>query len=481
MAVEQTFFWYDLETTGINPREDRIMQFAGQRTDLALNPIDEPVNVLIKLSEDILPSPDAILITGITPQQTRADGVSEAEFLQFFSTQVATPGTIFVGFNSIRFDDEFMRYVHYRNFYDPYAWQWKDGRSRWDLLDVVRMTRALRPEGIQWPTVDGKPGNRLELLTKANNIEHVGAHDALVDVRASIELAKLIQKKQPKLFTWLLTHRDKASVKKIVGSGEPFVYSSGKYDNDAEKTTVAMHLVEHPKKAGALVYDLRYDPTPFLALSPVELAERWQWVKDQKAPPRLPVKTMQFNRCPAIAPIGVLDGPSQERIKIDLTKTAKHRETLQKHPEFTQHILQALELLDQAQATRQSQADQTVDARLYDGFFNDHDNTTMSVVRAAAPEELAELAHDFHDTRLTQLLPLYKARNFPQALTDEERAAWEAHRYAMIMEGGTTSRLARYMHRLQELAGSVKEADKRYLLEELQLYAESIMPVVDND
>lgn len=166
----QTLFWYDLETTGISPREDRIMQFAGQRTDMQLNPVGEPVNVLIKLSDDILPQPEAVLLTGITPQQTLADGITEAEFLRIFCDEVAIPGTVFVGFNTVRFDDEFMRFVQYRNFYDPYVWQWKDGRGRWDILDVVRMTRALRPDGIQWPVVDGKPGNRLEMLTKANAI-----------------------------------------------------------------------------------------------------------------------------------------------------------------------------------------------------------------------------------------------------------------------------------------------------------------------
>src|SRR5687767_13856438 len=146
-----SFFFYDLETSGFSPREARIMQFAGQRTDLDLRPVDEPVNELVKLTDDILPDPDAVLITGITPQQTLADGFTEAEFLQRFTADVATPGTIFIGFNSIRFDDEFMRALHYRNFYDPYEWQWQDNRAKWDLLDVVRMTRALRPDGIQWP------------------------------------------------------------------------------------------------------------------------------------------------------------------------------------------------------------------------------------------------------------------------------------------------------------------------------------------
>src|SRR5665213_4460728 len=220
-----SFFFYDLETSGFNPRGARVMQFGGQRTDLELKPVGEPVNVLIKLTPDVLPDPDAVLVTGITPQQTLADGVSEAEFLRLFYEEVVLSGTIFVGFNSIRFDDEFMRFLNYRNFYDAYEWQWQDGRSRWDLLDVVRMTRALRPDGIQWPFApDGKPANRLEFLTKVNKLDHFSAHDALSDVQATIAVAALLRDKHQELFDYLLTMRDKKKAAGLVQQGAPFVY-----------------------------------------------------------------------------------------------------------------------------------------------------------------------------------------------------------------------------------------------------------------
>ena len=106
-----SFFFYDLETSGFNPRSARIMQFAGQRTDMDLKPIGEPVNCLIKLTPDVLPGPDAILVTGITPQKTLADGMTEAEFLRIFYEDVVKPDTIFTGFNNVRFDDEFMRFL----------------------------------------------------------------------------------------------------------------------------------------------------------------------------------------------------------------------------------------------------------------------------------------------------------------------------------------------------------------------------------
>ena len=472
--VEQTFFWYDLETSGTDPRTSRIMQFAGQRTTLSLEPIGEPVNMLIKMTPDILPDPDAIMITGITPQMTLADGVTEAEFLRIFTDEIATPGTIFVGFNTVRFDDEFMRFLHWRNFYDAYGWQWRDGRSRWDLLDVVRMTRALRPDGIEWPLQDGKPSNRLELLTKSNKLAHENAHDALSDVHACIEVAKLIRDKQPKLFEYLLRLRDKKQVAELVEADKPFVYTSGKYDSAFDKTTVAVRLTVHPGGKGALVYDLRHDPQEFVALSPRELADRWRWTRDESAPKRLPVKTMQFNRCPAVAPLSVLDAPTQARLKLDMSIVAEHHDSLRNHPHFTENIQEALKILDGERAglTRPG----SVDEQLYDGFVDDADANLMSVIRAAKPNEFGEIGRDFTDRRLVELLPLYKARNFPASMSDEERAQWDTHCYEAIMQGGAESRLARYMHRLKQLSETVSAADKRYLLEELQLYAESIMP-----
>lgn len=271
--MQETFFFYDLETSGINPREQRIMQFAGQRTDLSMNPIGDPFNILIKLTEDVLPDPDAILVTGITPQQTIDDGLTEVEFLKLFHKEITLPGTIFVGFNTVRFDDEFMRYLHYRNYYDAYQWHWQNGCSRWDLLDLTRMTRALRPENIMWPVdSEGKPTNRLELLTSINNLDHQNAHDALSDVRATISVAKMLNERQPRLFKYLLKMRDKNEVERLVKSGDRFVYSSGKYSGDFEKTTIAVYLADNPK-SGALVYDLRFDPTPWLNMPANQLVE----------------------------------------------------------------------------------------------------------------------------------------------------------------------------------------------------------------
>lgn len=471
--MSSSFFFYDLETSGVNARSARIMQFAGLRTDLDLNPIGEPYNMLIKLSEDILPEPDAIMITGITPQQTHQDGISESEFFELFNSEIVTPDTIFIGFNSIRFDDEFIRFGQYRNFYDPYEWQWKDGRSRWDMLDVVRLTRALRPEGIKWPFApDGKPSNRLELLSAVNKLDHATAHDALSDVNATIEVARLIHRHQPKLFSYLLSIRGKKEVAALVSSGQPFVYVSGKYASQHEKLTIVHYLGNHPDKQGALVYDLRVNPKDFLAMTPEELADAWKWTKDPNAV-RLPVKAVQYNRCPAIAPLGVLRPEDMERLHIKMESILAHKKILASDPLFVDRLAKALEILNKDRKQTTMIVDELhVDSMLYDGFIGDNDKKLYPAIHDSPPDQLSEFQQKLSDKRLQKLLPLYKARNFPKSLTTDEREAWELHKSNMI-----TVAMPKFGHRLNEIA--TREGlthNQGYLLEELKLYAESIMP-----
>jgi exodeoxyribonuclease-1 len=475
-----SFFFYDLETSGIDHCADRVMQFAGQRTDLDLNPIGEPFNLLIKLTPDVLPNPEAILLTGVTPQSTLMDGLTEAEFLKYFFEEIVLPDTIFLGYNSVRFDDEFMRFMLYRNFYDAYEWQWCDNCSRWDLLDVVRMTRALKPEGIEWPhNDDGTPTNRLELITKVNGLDHENAHDALSDVNATIAVARLIREKQPKLFEHLLTIRHKKQVRSIITDSRVFVYSTGKYPKLTHFTSVATFLAEHEsetKRDQFLVYDLRHDPTPFLNMTPEELVEAWEWSNDPEKL-RLPIKTLKCNRCPAVLPGFPQDPKIQERLQLTNETVQKNLQILNKHRgEFAKKVLKAVEIMDASREEKYGGKEADCDGQLYDGFAHKFDKPVMSAVRAAKPEQLMEFQAKLRDKRLKELLSRYKARNYPKSLTDDERAAWEAFCQKRLADGGEQSRLASYFKHLEELAAkSGLTENQRYLLEELRLYGESLI------
>lgn len=424
------------------------MQFAGQRTDLDLNPIGEPVNIIVKLTEDALPSPSAIMVTKITPQRTFEEGVSEAEFCKTVTENYFTPNTIAVGYNTVRFDDEFMRAVFWRSFYDPYEWEWKDGRSRWDMLDVVRLTRALRPEGINWPfTEDGKPSNRLEYLTKLNGLEHAHAHDALSDVYATIAVAKLILKKQPKLFSYLLKMRDKNEVKKLINLDDkkPFVYASGRYSSEYNKTTVAFPLTSG-RNGNVLVFDLRYNVEEL----------------DEKTYPM--VKELCFNKCPAVAPISVLEqNDGWSKINLSKKTVEENLKVLLDHPEFAEKIRSEYENRPEfPPAIEPEQA-------LYDGFLNDADRVKVAAVRNAEPNELADFHPDFVDERLPELLLHYKGRNFPECLSETEALEWQKYKNARVM------RLAPvFIEELKE-----KYSEDEFIGEELKLYFESLIEPIE--
>lgn len=468
--VAQTFFFYDLETSGFRAQTDRIMQFAGQRTDMDLQLIGEPYNFLITLNDDTLPSPDALMVTGITPQKTLEEGYSEAECARMVSEEIFTPGTIAVGFNNVRFDDEFIRHLLWRNFYDPYEWSWKDGRSRWDMLDVVRLTRALRPDGIEWPMdANGQPTNRLELITKANGIAHDNAHDAFADVAALIEVTKLVQRAQPQLFDYLLAMRDKRAVQRLVNleTKQPFVYTSGRYDKQHAKTTVAFPLAPAPN-SNVLVYDLRYDPTPFVSLSQQELAKKifatWE-ERQADGFVALPVKPLQYNRCPAVAPLGVLEqGDGWSKIHLEAATVARHRDILLRHPDFAEKLRTLYE------KKREYKKSTDPEGQLYDSFVSDADKTHVAAVRSADAKALADFHPAFRDERLPELLLHYKARSFPQSLSDDEQAQWEQWRSTHLQ-----AQLPSFMESLQRLA-KTGTADE-FILQELQLWLEAVMPV----
>lgn len=469
--MAQSFFFYDLETSGLSARDDRVMQFAGQRTDMDLKPIGEPFNILVKLNDDTLPSPDALMVTGITPQSTITDGYTEAEFAKFLMTEIFTPDTITVGFNNVRFDDEFIRHLFWRNFYDPYEWSWKEGRSRWDILDVTRMTRALRPEGIEWPFVDGKAVNKLELLTKLNGIDHFKAHDALSDVEALIAVTKLIKEKQPQLFDYLLKIRDKNEVKKLVNleDKQPFVYVSGRYDSEFHKATVAFPLTSG-RNGNVMVYDLRHDPTPFVDLPIKELEKRIFASWDERQADdflAVPVKELQYNRVPAVAPLGVLaQAEGWKKISLDEATIIEHRNRLLKNPSFAENIRTIFEKRPEYKKSPDPEA------QLYDGFVADTDVMRIEKVRQADEQQLADLHPEFNDDRLPELLLHYKARNYPRSLAEDEVELWEKWRSGRIQR-----QLPDFLKRLQAIARVTNDESKQFILQELQLWAESIVPV----
>lgn len=426
-----TFYWHDYETWGSNPRWDRPAQFAGRRTDPELNPIGKPLVRYCAPPDDLLPHPEACLITGITPQLARNEGICEAEFFAEIERELSRPNTCAVGYNSLRFDDEVTRYGLYRNLYDPYAREWRNGNSRWDLIDVVRLTHALRPEGIEWPQrPDGTTSFRLEELTQANGLSHAAAHDALSDVDATIALARLIRQRQPRLFDYLLNQRSKAAASALLNLQRPtpLLHVSAKYPASRGCIALIVPLARHPINSNAiLVYDLRYDPTPLLELSAAALRERL-FTPNQELPEgveRIPVKGVHLNKCPILVPPSTLRPDSAERWGIDLQQGERHWQHLQRHPELATQLQEAF--------NRPFHSDNSdPEGALYAAFIGERDRTLLTQVHTTPPAKLAALGTPFQDPRLNELLFRYRARNYPTTLTPEERQRWERYRHERL-------------------------------------------------
>jgi exodeoxyribonuclease-1 len=421
----QTFYWHDYETFGLDPQRDRAAQFAGVRTDADFNVIDEPLVLYCRPAADTLPHPDACVITGITPQLAQQKGVCEAEFIRRIHEQLAQPNTCTLGYNNLRFDDEVTRNTLYRNFYDPYAREWQNGNSRWDLIDVVRAARALRPDGVQWVnSAEGKPSFRLDQLTIANGIAHETAHDALADVYATIELARLIKRAQPKLFQFLLENRVKNKVLDLLqlGSFKPVLHISGKYRAEKNCLAVVLPLCKHPTNPnGIIVYDLSVNPEALLNLSAEEIQHRL-FTATANLPEgvtRIPLKAVHINKCPVLAPISVLKPADAERLNIDLITCLAHIESIKTTVGLT-------EKLSTVFSGHGDGRDTDPDLAIYSGgFFADADKSTMAKIRTLSPENLAGNAFNFTDKRLAEMLFRYRARNYPDTLNAEEKQRWQ--------------------------------------------------------
>ncbi|MDF2795200.1 MAG: exodeoxyribonuclease [Pseudomonas orientalis] len=467
-----SIFWYDYETTGINPRSDRPLQVAGIRTDLELNEVGPPINLYCQPGDDILPHPAACAITGITPQVLAQKGLAEADFMTRVHAELSAPGTCGAGYNTLRFDDEMTRYSLYRNFFDPYAREWQGGNSRWDLIDVMRTAYALRPEGIVWPEQDGRVTLKLERLTQANGIDHGQAHDALSDVRATIALARLVRDKQPKLYEWLFQLRSKQRVMDQVRLLQPLVHISGRFSAERHYLGVVLPLAWHPRNRNALIVcDLGLNPQALLELDVQTLRERLYTRRDELAAGDLPVplKLLHINRCPVVAPLKVLRAQDRERLQLDMEVYQARALRLTDAQELWR------DKLAKVYAEEEYAPNADPEQQLYEGFIGDRDRRLCEQVRMAEPVQLGRQQWPFDDHRLPELLFRYRARNFPETLNNEEQERWRLFCQQRLSDPawGAPNTLAAFKQAHKELENSATSFQCQ-VLGEWQDYADSL-------
>jgi exodeoxyribonuclease-1 len=454
-----TLYWHDYETWGAKPSVDKPSQFAGVRTDDDLNIIGEPLVIFCRPNTDCLPQPQACLITGITPQRAFLHGKLENDFFRLIHHELSTPGTCGVGYNSIHFDDEVTRYGLYRNFYDPYEREWKHGNSRWDIIDVVRLVYALRPNSMSWPLrEDGSPSFKLELLSKANGIEHTSAHDALSDVHATIALAKLIKEKEPKLYDYCYQLRDKQYVLDHIDidGRKPFLHISSRFSASNGCAALLVPLMRHPtNKNSVICYDLSVDPSPFIHLSSDEVIERI-YVKASALPAgieRIPLKEVHLNKSPMVITAKMLDDKTAQRLNINKHQCELHWQQLY-HADLKAKLTTVY-------GDRVFAASTDAEQNLYDGFIGDSDRALLMDIRQASPQSLSLFTEKLKDKRLITLLFRYRARYYPETLTESEQYQWQQWRYHRLTDEtmGASLTLTQYFSGLEALSYN-KEIDQ---------------------
>ena len=442
--MSESFYWYDLETTGTNPKWDRIIQFAGVRTDTELNIVDDPKAFYVRLSDDVLPNPEASLVTGISPSTLQNEGVFEKAGLDAIFEELSVPGTCAVGYNNLRFDDEFLRYGFFRNFVEPYAREWKNGNSRFDVFELVRAAGALRREGINWPlNDDGTTSYRLEAITQLNNIDHGNAHDALSDVFATIGLARLIRREQPRLFDYYLSLRDKRRVKRLL---EPFgqtpvMFVSGL--NSREKFNVAPVLAVglNPFNSNSVIaVDLSIDIDPLLNATSEEIRLNLSTATKED---RYPIRDIRLNKCPFVATKEVVTEKINHYLEIDWEQVENRRLKLQ-DDWFSETLLSAFSVYSPMR-------EEDADASLYDGFISQRDAAKMETFNEAIKEN-RWLDINFSESRLNTLASRLKARSLPHCMAELEQKKWGNFVKQKLTSDGPWLGIDEYFEKIGELS-----------------------------
>jgi len=413
------FYWYDYETFGLSPKIHRIAQFAGIRTDEDFNILNEDM-FYCKPTHDCLPSPEACAITGITPQDCEKKGLIEHEFIIKINQEFSKPNTCIVGYNSIAFDDEFTRHTLYRNFIDPYAWHWKNSNTRWDILKVVRFCYAhAKNSSLKWVYNDKKnPIFKLDRLAPANGIEHSDAHDAMADVIATIGIAKIIKDTQPKLFKHALSLSDKNEVKEKIKLFSPMLYTSGIYPSKFSCTKLTTVLGGHPDYSNsAILFNLEQDPNLLVTLDEEELRKRLF----SKGKDRLQTQVLAYNKSPMFTyEERRINNPQLlDQMQIDKVKCMQHLDYILENKEI---IKKKIESIYKKDSDREPTTD--VDQSLYDNFISKEDREICDEIQHLSLNQMSTFKPDFDDRKLSELFLYFKARNYPESLTEDENKKW---------------------------------------------------------
>ncbi len=418
----RTFLFYDIESTGLNVAFDQVLQFAAIRTDESFQ-ILKRYEILVKLRPDVIPSPHALIVHHIGVKSTER-GINELEAIQEIHSLLNEPGTISLGYNTLNFDDEFLRFAFYHNLLSPYSHQFANQCGRMDLFPLTLAFWLYNPSILEpWPTIDGKISLKLENLNACHQLAKGPAHDAMVDVEATLNLAKKLSV-STEMWKYLLGYFDKnleqqrffqlpiAFVSTLMTHREGIMLNSRfGYKKNMQAPVLQLGQHKHYKNQSLwLILDQKLPEDPSEA-----------WVIKKK-----PVDGL-FILPPKARYLSHIDEARQKQAE-------ENRRRLQEDPNFLTRLVEYHQ-----EAKYPIIPDLDIDAALYQqSFFTQTDLSAFRKFHQASPVDKLAQAYQFSNPDFTEMAIRLLGRHYPEVLSEEERQVFKAY---LAKIKGTTERL----------------------------------------
>lgn len=395
----KTYLFYDTETTGLNESFDQILQFAAIRTDLNLKEL-ERYELKIKLNPDVIPTPRA-MITHRMRFDDICTGISEYQAAQQIHQWVNQPGTISLGYNTLEFDDSFLRFLFYRNLLPVYTHQFKNNCGRMDLYPITIMYYLFKNTVIDWPEKNNKISLKLEDINTANQFVSGRSHHAMVDVEATLALAQRFQTEQ-----------------------DMWIHLSDYFNKQTdEKRTQPLQQNTAVMVQGKLGFDKHYQ-CPVLFVGHRSHYKQSLWLQldteiIQTAEENIKFSSKKFGEPPFILPQRFLQQLNPDRLAL----AEENKKWLQQHADIFQKIIKY-----QTEYRYPVYPETDVEASLYlNGFWTAEEENICRIFHAATPKEKAALIEKIKNPRLKTLAIRLLGRHFREYLTASQAEQYESY------------------------------------------------------
>lgn len=463
------FVFYDTETTGSDPVFDQILQFGAIRTDDDLTIVDR-FDTRCRLLPHMVPSPEALLVTGLTAGQI-VDPALASHFAMVRDIRarlMSWSPAVFAGYNSLEFDEMLLRQAFYQTLHPPYLTN-SNGNSRADILQIVLAANVFEPSALSFTRrPDGKPSFRLDQLAPANGFQHANAHEAVADVEATIHIARCLKAHVPAFWDHAV-RLGRRSFAIDYALAEPLRLYTEFHYNRPHHWLVAPLAIDPGNPSQVVSYDLAIDPETVAPLDDAALVRRL--VTTPK-----PLRAIKANACPMILPWARGEGLVSS-FDLGESELRRRRRRLDDDAALRERLLSA-----QARIARPYPVSPHVEDRIYESFPTAADQRRMESFQRADWAGRGAAIATFDDDRIKELALRLVHAECPDVLDAESRVAGDRALKARLLVSDkapwlTLPHAIAQTDELLEHAGSADAArlrDLRAYLVERQAWAASL-------